>query len=64
MEETSEDNKQFMREFIADGRIEIVGGGFVQNDEACPDMEMIIREIETGHNYLKNEFGLKTVKVG
>ncbi|CAG9321689.1 MAN2A2_4 [Blepharisma stoltei] len=51
-------------ELVAKGRIEIVGGEYVQNDEANTDFDMIIRQIELGHQFLHKEFGIERVKTG
>ena len=63
MEEQSNKTREKMKELIRSGNIEIVGGGYAQNDEALPDFEAVIRNIETGHKYLKETFGISQVKV-
>ncbi|CAG9332642.1 MAN2A2_10 [Blepharisma stoltei] len=63
MDEAEADDKEVIKRFISEGRLEIVGGGFVQSDEANPDIEMVIRQIETGHNYLYENFGIEKVRV-
>ena len=63
MRDQTDQDKQRMRELIKSGRIEIVGGGFSQNDEALSDIEAVIRNLETGHAYLKEEFDINSVKV-
>ncbi|CAG9332239.1 MAN2A2_9 [Blepharisma stoltei] len=60
----SEDAKVRFKDFVKKGQIEFVGAGYVQNDEASTDIEMVIRQIEHGHQYLKDEFGIDKVKVG
>lgn len=64
MEEQSEDRRNLFKSFVKKGQIEFVGGGFVQSDEASPDFEMVIRQLENGHQYLYKEFGVKRVRVG
>ncbi|CAG9324133.1 MAN2A2_7 [Blepharisma stoltei] len=56
--------QEAMKSLIKNGQIEIVGGGYVQNDEANTDFDMVIRQIEHGHEYLNEKFGINKVKVG
>ncbi|CAG9313475.1 MAN2A2_1 [Blepharisma stoltei] len=51
------------KRLVKDGQIEFVGGGYVQNDEANPDFDMVIRQINMGHEYLKQEFNVSRVQV-
>ncbi|OMJ81124.1 hypothetical protein SteCoe_18487 [Stentor coeruleus] len=46
------------------GRFEIVGGGWVQHDEATVDLEMAIRQTEAGFDYISSELGINEVKIG
>lgn len=46
---------------IHDGRIEIVGGGWVMHDESLLDIELVSRQLETGHAYLRDELGIDHV---
>ena len=48
---------------IQSGRFEIVGGGWVQNDEATADLELTLRQMETGFNYLKKTLNLEKIRV-
>ncbi|CAG9333696.1 MAN2A1 [Blepharisma stoltei] len=64
MDEQNILKKNALRSLIQSGRIEIVGGGFVQNDEANTDFDMIIRQFDSGRDYLYQEFGIENVKVG
>ena len=50
--------------FLKTGQLEIIGGGWVQNDEALPDYELVIRQMETGFQYLKQELNLTQIKTG
>lgn len=63
MQREGTENTEQMKRLLRSGRLEIVGGGYVQNDEASPDFEMVIRQIETGHRYLHKEFGIERVRV-
>ena len=36
----------------------------MQNDEALPDYELVIRQMETGFQYLKQELNLTQIKTG
>ncbi|OMJ80769.1 hypothetical protein SteCoe_18876 [Stentor coeruleus] len=51
-------------EFNKQGRFEIVGGGWVQHDEATVDFEMAIRQTEAGFEYISRELGINNVKIG
>ena len=62
--EENPSQKEKLKEYIKAGRFEIVGGGWVQNDEALPDFELVIRQMETGFDYLKQELGVNKVKIG
>ncbi|CAG9323240.1 MAN2A2_5 [Blepharisma stoltei] len=64
MDEQSDEKINLFKSFVKNGQIEFVGGGYVQNDEANPDFEMVIRQLETGHQYLNKEFGITKVRVG
>lgn len=64
MERQPKDVQERMKRLVSSGRLEIAGGGFVQNDEASPNFESIIRQLETGHAYLHDTFGIKQVEVG
>lgn len=46
------------------GRFEIVGGGWVQHDEATVDLEMAIRQTEAGFDYISRELGIDKLKIG
>ena len=43
--------------------MEIVQGGWVSTDEACPNYEDMINNMIVGHGWLKKEFGV-TPKIG
>jgi alpha-mannosidase II len=52
-----------VQNLISSGRFEIVGGGWVQNDEACPSYSAIIDQMTLGHQYLLERFGVR-IRVG
>ena len=58
------DQKSLLKSFITQKRFEIVGGGWVQNDEALVDFELVIRQMELGHSYLKEELNVTNIKIG
>ena len=64
MEEQPQNQQIKMKKYIQEGRIEIVGGGFVQNDEANSDWENVLRQMELGRRYMKEQFGVESIKVG
>ncbi|OMJ81121.1 hypothetical protein SteCoe_18483 [Stentor coeruleus] len=45
-------------------QFEIVGGGWVQHDEATVDFEMALRQTEAGFEYISRELGVEKVKIG
>lgn len=55
----SDATKALVHKLVDAGRLEFVGGGWVQNDEAGPSYESIINQITEGHEYLLSLFGKK-----
>ena len=53
-----------IQQFIREGKLEIVGGGWVQNDEALPDLDFVLRQMSLGFDFLKSELGVEKVKTG
>ena len=47
-----------IKKLIQSGQLEIVTGGWVINDEACPNYEDIISLMQMGHTFVKREFGV------
>jgi lysosomal alpha-mannosidase len=45
-------------------QLEIVGGGWVQNDEALPDFELVTRQMQTGFEYLREKLNVSRIKTG
>jgi len=43
---------------VKNGQIDIVHGGMVSSDEACPNYNDMIRNFEMGHSWLWEEFGV------
>lgn len=41
---------------VEEGIIEIVGGGWVQHDESLTSYKMQVLQVETGREWLKNNF--------
>lgn len=56
--------KPIVKKLIQEKRLEIVGGGWVQNDEALPDYELVLRQMETGFEYLRTELNVTQIKTG
>ena len=56
--QTAETQATLVR-LVASGQIEIVGGGFVQNDEATTTVDDIVDQTLTGHEFLRS-IGLVT----
>ena len=42
---------------LSKGQLEIVHGGLVSPDEACPNYSDVLRNFEAGHDFLSHEFG-------
>ena len=40
------------------GQLEIVHGGLVSTDEACPNYSDVLRNFEAGHDFAINELGV------
>ncbi|MCQ2817333.1 MAG: hypothetical protein MJ252_08725 [archaeon] len=57
-ESKNEEIKSNVKEMVKNGRIEIVGGGYVMNDEATPHYQDIIDQMRFGMKYCMNEFGV------
>ena len=53
-----------MKKLIDEHRLEIIGGGWTQNDEAMPDFELVIRQMEDGYNFLRKELNITKIKTG
>ena len=58
------EKKAGLIEFIQQGRFEIVGGGWVQNDEALPDFELVLHQMEAGFEYVKRELNVTKIPIG
>lgn len=52
-----------IKTLVSNGQIDIVHGGMVSTDEACPDYADIIRNFEQAQSFLDREFGVKP-KIG
>lgn len=63
LEEFPEQKKQLIN-LIQKGQIEIVGGGWAQHDEALPDFDLILRQMQAGFTYIRENLNVTKVKVG
>jgi len=54
----TDDTKATFKQYIKEGRIEFVNGGWSMNDEACPYYLDIIENMRVGHQFLQKEFGI------
>ena len=43
---------------VEEGRLELIHGGWVSNDEAGPDFNEYIMNFKVGHDFLMKEFGI------
>eukprot|EP01133_Synstelium_polycarpum_P014231 gene14231-16791_t len=50
--------KEMFKRLVLNGQIEFVGGGWVMNDEACPDISAVINQMREGHLFLNKTFGV------
>ncbi|SPQ93940.1 Alpha-mannosidase [Plasmodiophora brassicae] len=57
-ETLSTEGRDVFKDLVQSGRFEFVGGGWVQNDEACPHYADMIDQTTTGHRYLNDQFGV------
>lgn len=48
---------------VKKGQLEIVHGGLVSPDEACPNYSDIVRNFEAAHDFVRDEFNVKP-KIG
>ncbi|KAL9654522.1 hypothetical protein ABK040_006587 [Willaertia magna] len=51
---------ELFKSLVKSGRIQIVGGGWVMNDEACPTYDSIINQMTEGHQFIKQNIGIDT----
>jgi hypothetical protein len=51
--------KEEVRKLIKDGQVEFAQGGWVAPDEACPNYEDFILNVQIGHQFLQKEFGFR-----
>ena len=51
--------KNMVREFVKNGQLEFINGGWSMHDEACPIYEDMIDNMEIGHRFLLENFGVK-----
>jgi hypothetical protein len=61
--ETDAASRSALKELIKSGQLELVGGGLVQHDEALPSLDMMIRQLERGLDFLSEEFGITQLPV-
>ena len=54
----NEDTKQKVKLYIKQGRLDLVHGGMVSNDEACTNYAAIIQNMVLGRKFLFEEFGV------
>ena len=52
-----------LQKLISEGRFEIVGGGWVMNDEALVDFESLSRQMLAGHRFYKEVLGVDNITI-
>ena len=55
----NESMKNKFKILVANGQMEFVGGGWVQNDEANPTAEAVMNQVSQGHDYIHSIFGVR-----
>lgn len=58
------EQKPVLQALISSGQLEIVGGGWTQHDEALPDFDLVLRQMQAGFTYLRENLNVTKVKVG
>jgi len=48
-----------VKSLIASGRFEFVAAGWVQNDEASANFDVVVDQVTEGHEYILKHFGAK-----
>ena len=52
-----------VQDLVRSNRLEFVGGGLVQHDEALPSLDMMIRQTEHGLDFLHSHFNISHLPV-
>ena len=52
-----------MRGLVKSGQLELINGGWSMHDEACPTYEDMIDNMQIGHDFIVQTFGVKP-KIG
>ena len=58
-EEAQSEQRSAFQSLVSQGRIEIVGGGWVMHDEATPDFRDMIEQMDLGLTYIYELFGVQ-----
>ena len=58
------EKKEGFKQLVHSGQVEIIGGGWTQNDEALPDFELVVTQMVDGYNFLKKELNITRLKTG
>jgi alpha-mannosidase len=53
-----EDTQSTVKEFVKEGRLNFVNGGYVQHDEAAAHYAGMVEQTTRGHRFLKKEFDI------
>ena len=53
-----------VKQYIAEGRIGIAGGGWVMSDDVLVDFESYTRQMEAGHTFYREVLGVTDINVG
>lgn len=56
--EQSHNTRDAVQRLVEADRLVFVGGGWVQNDEANPDVGQVVEQVSEGHEWLRAHFGV------
>ena len=57
-EAQNNNTKETVKKLVKNKQIEFVNGGWVDNDEGCPNFDDIINNMMIGHEFIKETFGV------
>ena len=57
------EEQEQVKGLVTNGQLEIVHGGMVSTDEACPNYADVLRNFELAHDFVFEEFGVRP-KIG
>eukprot|EP01136_Pigoraptor_vietnamica_P025489 Opistho-1_new@7004 len=58
-DEQTDETKDMVRQFVREGRLEFINGGWCMNDEATTHYVDIIDQMTLGHRFINDEFNVR-----